>query len=623
VLRANRDSIFLLRLVNSIWLRDLVCWLVPDSTGLVNIFATLVAWLWRNVARAGKVCGMTNSDNHNPIDSPIRKDALFLGTRFRYWRIGFLGFGVGMIGVLAFHLDKIQQGGVSSIAYPLVALLCGCIASAGTAYFDKKALAKMDIDADAAHEQGVFRSDQVRTIQVDGTREAVFGKACEALYEYGALIESRDLVTGLIAANTPQTWKGFGERISISIFDGDPCKVSIRSVPRYYALRFTATYGRSWENVHAVSTYMSIGMFPANLQGYSSFGASFADAINTPPSVMEAGAWPRLAANTSLYAMLWLIMWQPGKSMNVLIGAAAMVAALCLEIVAFLRFRHLVRSKHRSDTQRVFESVLNLFPVWFVAITLMEPEQAWNSGSNLISLALVSSMVLITWAVMRQHTRQRAERNVLRAARDKAELERQLSDAKLVALSAQIEPHFLFNTLASIQYLIRNDTNKAGEMTSDLIRYLRLALPRMKQATARLADELELVRAYLGIMQIRMGTRLQFAIDSPDDLSDVQIPTMTLITLVENAIKHGLEQKPDGGMINLTVDLDTNDQRNLRLEVADTGGGFSTAASGTGIGLANIRERLNTLYGNRARLDLEANQPSGVKAILIIPIEKK
>ena len=160
-------------------------------------------------------------------------------------------------------------------------------------------------------------------------------------------------------------------------------------------------------------------------------------------------------------------------------------------------------------------------------------------------------------------------------------------------------------------------------MTSDLIRYLRLALPRMKQSTARLADELELVRAYLGIMQIRMGPRLQFAIDSPDTLAHAQIPTMALITLAENAIKHGLEQKPDGGMIRVTVSNDIEDPRMLRLEVADTGGGFSTATSGTGLGLANIRERLHTLYGSRASLSLEANQPGGVKAILLLPMEKK
>jgi two-component sensor histidine kinase len=565
---------------------------------------------------------MTNPDDQILLVSSTKKDGLFLGTRFRYWRIGFLGFGVSMIGILVFHLDKIQQADASSIVYPFAALLCGFIASAGTAYFDRKALAKMGIGADAAYEQNIFQAEQARTIQVDGTREAIFLKACEALYEYGALIETSDLFTGLIEANTPQTWKGYGERVSVSIDGDNPCKVSIRSIPRYYALRFMPTYGRSWENVHALSTYMTTGAFPTNLHRDGAFGTSVDDVISTPPSVMEAGALPRLVANTALYAMLWAMMWQPAM-LKVWVGIAAITASICLEVIAFLLFRKLVQSKHRSDSQKAFEAVLNLLPIWFVAITLVDPQQDWNSGINLVSLVLAISTLIITWAVMRQHVHQRNERHILRAARDKAELERQLSEAKLVALSAQIEPHFLFNTLASIQYLIRNDTNKAGEMTSDLIRYLRLALPRMKQATARLADELDLVRAYLGIMQIRMGARLQFAIDSPDDLSDVQIPTMTLITLVENAIKHGLEQKPNGGVISLTSIRDAEDPRNLRLEVADTGGGFSTVASGTGIGLANIRERLNTLYGIRARLELEANQPSGIKAILIIPIERK
>jgi LytS/YehU family sensor histidine kinase len=291
-----------------------------------------------------------------------------------------------------------------------------------------------------------------------------------------------------------------------------------------------------------------------------------------------------------------------------------------LELFAFLRFRHLVRDRQRTESQQQAEAGLQWLPMLAVAALCIRPEQHWDSADNLFIIALAVSLLLVSWRSVRK---QRAVRVATEAAREKAELERQLSEAKLVALSAQIEPHFLFNTLASIQYLIRNDTNKAGEMTSDLIRYLRLALPRMKQSTARLADEHDLVRAYLGIMQIRMGARLQFAIDLPDDLSDVQIPTMTLITLVENAIKHGLEQKPGGGMISLTSIRDAEDARNLRLEVADTGGGFSTVASGTGIGLANIRERLHTLYGNRARLELEANQPSGVKAILIIPIERK
>jgi LytS/YehU family sensor histidine kinase len=297
-----------------------------------------------------------------------------------------------------------------------------------------------------------------------------------------------------------------------------------------------------------------------------------------------------------------------------------LTVVICLELFAFLRFRHLVRDGRRSESQQQVEAGLQWLPMLSVATISMKPEQSWDSADNLFVIALAISLLLLSWRTVRK---QAAIRVATEVAREKAELERQLSEAKLIALSAQIEPHFLFNTLASIQYLIRNDTNKAGEMTSDLIRYLRLALPRMKEATARLADELDLVRAYLGIMQIRMGSRLQFAIDSQDDLSDVQIPTMTLITLVENAIKHGLEQKPDGGTINLKAIRHEQDPLSLRLEVADTGGGFSTAVSGTGIGLVNIRERLNTLYRGRASLELEANQPSGVKAILILPIERK
>ena len=336
---------------------------------------------------------------------------------------------------------------------------------------------------------------------------------------------------------------------------------------------------------------------------------------------MEAGAWQRLLTLGILYGLLLLGLSQPGKVAWVF-GAIAF--GLSIEFFAFLKFRPQVKQKIRSELQETFEVVLNnAWPMIFAPLLTMDPFQNWNDSKNIAAVAIFGLFVAITFNRLQEKKRERAQRFLLNVGREKAELERQLAEAKLVALSAQIEPHFLFNTLASIQYLIRNDSAKATEMTSDLIRYLRLALPRMRQSTARLADELELVRAYLGIMQIRMGPRLQFLIDSPDILGDAQIPTMALITLAENAIKHGLEQKQDGGTIRVTASNDIDDSRMLRLEVADTGGGFSNAASGTGIGLANIRERLQTLYGSHAALSLEANQPSGVKAILILPMEKK
>jgi two-component sensor histidine kinase len=568
---------------------------------------------------------MRNPPSVTPL-IPLAKRDRFLSIRLRYWRLGLVGFGIGAIGIVLFGIALIYFGklnlsvSVYPIALLLIALFCGWIFAADTARFEKKALAHWDIDADSAYDQNIFDADQVRTIEVVGKHDDVFRTVCDALFEYGAVIDKRDMAAGLVEANTSNNLIGYGERIWVSISGSHPCQVSIRSFPPHYFLKLPLNYGRSWENVRVLAERMATGAFPARLQRKGLFGSSIDNIVNTPSSQMEAGAWPRLLAYALLYMALLLTELHKPK---MFLAATVVTVFIGLELFAFLRFRRLAQSRQRSDPQKAFEAVLNMGFACFFIVNLIEPQQDWQSGINLIAIALIFVFLLTTLGILRQQKRQQAERVAMLQSRDKAELERQLSDAKLVALSAQIEPHFLFNTLASIQYLIRNDTNKAGEMTSDLIRYLRLALPRMKQATARLADELDLVRAYLGIMQIRMGARLQFAIDSPDDLSDVQIPTMTLITLVENAIKHGLEQKPNGGAINLAASRDAYDPLNLRLEVADTGGGFSTATSGTGIGLANIRERLNTLYGSRAQLELEANQPSGVKAILIIPIERK
>jgi two-component sensor histidine kinase len=557
---------------------------------------------------------------------PLAKRGRFLGIRLRYWRLGLVGFGMGAIGIVLSGIALIYFGKLNLfvsdylIALLLMAMLCGWIFAADTARFEKKALVHWDIDADVAYDQNIFDADQVRTIEVIGKHDDVFRMACDVLFEYGAVIGKRDMAAGLVEANTSNIFTNYGERIWVSISGNHPCQVSIRSFPRYYFLKLPLNYGRSWENVRVLAERMATGSFPARLQRKGLFGSPVDNVVNTPSSQMDAGAWPRLLVYALLYMALLLMELHKPK---MFLAVTAVTVLIGLELFAFLRFRRLAQSRQRSEPQKAFEAVLNMGLFCFYSVKLIEPQQDWQSGTNLIAIALIFAFLLTTLGIFRQQKRQHAERAAMLQSRDKAELERQLSDAKLVALSAQIEPHFLFNTLASIQYLIRNDANKAGEMTSDLIRYLRLALPRMKQSTARLADELDLVRAYLGIMQIRMGARLQFAIDSSDDLSDVQIPTMTLITLVENAIKHGLEQKPDGGTINLAASRDTEDPLNLRLEVADTGGGFSTATSGTGIGLANIRERLNTLYGSRAQLELEANQPSGVKAILIIPIEKK
>ena len=194
--------------------------------------------------------------------------------------------------------------------------------------------------------------------------------------------------------------------------------------------------------------------------------------------------------------------------------------------------------------------------------------------------------------------------------------EKELTVAKLNLLHAQVEPHFLYNTLASAQLLTRSDPASADMMLGNLITYLRHSLPKTEDAPSTIGAELERAKAYLDIMKIRMGTRLQLQIEIPEYLKPVLFPTMMLQTLVENAIKHGLEPKSGGGTIWILARAHEN---NVAVTVADDGRGFSAEGAGTGIGLRNIRERLRLAYGSNAHFQIVANFPSGVAATITVP----
>ena len=216
--------------------------------------------------------------------------------------------------------------------------------------------------------------------------------------------------------------------------------------------------------------------------------------------------------------------------------------------------------------------------------------------------------------------RARGAQRVAEAKRKEAEYARmsqQVTEAKLSALQAQVEPHFLYNTLASVQALTEVDPQKANAMTGHLIQYLRNALPKMRESVSTVGQEIELVRAYLNILQMRMGKRLAFDIDVPQELMELPFPPLMLPSLVENAIKHGLEPQREGGKV--TIGASCVDGI-LRVVVADTGRGFGESV-GSGVGLANIRERLAALYGDLGKLTLEANQPQGVVATIEVPRE--
>jgi hypothetical protein len=239
-------------------------------------------------------------------------------------------------------------------------------------------------------------------------------------------------------------------------------------------------------------------------------------------------------------------------------------------------------------------------------------------GAGLILILLPLFILAVVTKFFADRTR--ASQHVAEVKRKEAEYHRmsqQVTEAKLAALQAQVEPHFLYNTLASVQALTEVDPAKASEMTGHLIQYLRSALPKMRESVSTVGQEIELVRAYLSILQMRMDARLTFDIDVAEDLMALPFPPLMLPSLVENAIKHGLEPQREGGSVRIGATLDAG---RLRMVVADTGRGFAETI-GAGVGLANIRERLAALYGEAARFTLEANSPHGVVATIEVPAD--
>lgn len=195
------------------------------------------------------------------------------------------------------------------------------------------------------------------------------------------------------------------------------------------------------------------------------------------------------------------------------------------------------------------------------------------------------------------------------------QVEKKAAETDLRLLQAQIEPHFLFNTLSNILSLLQTDGGRARAMLLDLTHYLRISLSRSRQDTTTVGQEMDTVRAYLNIFKVRMGERLRFRIDMADGTASSLFPPMLVQPLVENAIKHGLEPKLEGGEINIRVE-ERGDV--LRVEITDTGIGFQ-GETASGIGLSNVRERLHTLYGDGARLILEENHPYGMRASIEVP----
>jgi signal transduction histidine kinase len=247
--------------------------------------------------------------------------------------------------------------------------------------------------------------------------------------------------------------------------------------------------------------------------------------------------------------------------------------------------------------------------------TLAEISTEKATRGAAITFLLGMSFAALLVGVSRMRLRDAAQT----AARHRAEAERERLarrgvQAELKLLQAQVEPHFLFNTLANVRYLVQSGSPDALAMLDHLITYLRTALPEIRSEASTLGREGELARAYLEIMRIRMGGALEFTIDVPPDLAPVAFPSLMLMTLVENAIKHGVAPIGRG-----RVDVRARRERDhLRITVDDDGRGIVQPA-GRGVGLANVRARLRALHGDAAYIAIEDREGQGTRAVIQVP----
>ncbi len=264
---------------------------------------------------------------------------------------------------------------------------------------------------------------------------------------------------------------------------------------------------------------------------------------------------------------------------------------------------------------------------WGLSIVLL-------TAFGILDVPQLAFLIILTSIVIKATFKQQiqAEQKATAATylAEAEQLKRQLVEARMATMQAQVEPHFLFNTLASIDHLIETDPPRASLMQKSLIALLRATLPTMREHTPNtvryLGQELSVIRPYLDIQKMRMEDRLQIQWDIPEGLHSAEMPNMMVLSLVENAFKHGLEPKAEGGTLVLRAEVSHG---KLLVTVKDSGVGYfpadpdlGTASSAGGFGLQNIRDRLALIYGNQANLTIRALEPyegSGTLAVLTLP----
>jgi signal transduction histidine kinase len=257
----------------------------------------------------------------------------------------------------------------------------------------------------------------------------------------------------------------------------------------------------------------------------------------------------------------------------------------------------------------------------YLATTMPDQPPFWRDAMRLngFLLTTMTALLVAPWTAVAALFRQQdfaARRQAMAFQLEKSELERKALDARLRLLQAQVEPHFLFNTLANVRELVDSGSPQASTVLDTLISYLRAAVPRLNENSTTLGQELQLVKAYLELMQMRMPDRLQFALQVDQEALSLKCPPTTLLTLVENAIRHGIDPSEEGGRITVCAKVENG---RCCVQVRDDGVGLGESGSGLGTGLASLRERLQLVFGGNADLRLYSLDPPGTCAEVQFP----
>ena len=240
-------------------------------------------------------------------------------------------------------------------------------------------------------------------------------------------------------------------------------------------------------------------------------------------------------------------------------------------------------------------------------------------GYSKITMLCLLAAPWIAMSALYRHVSGQAQRHALALQLERSEHERAAAQARLQLLQAQVEPHFLFNTLANVRELVDSGSAQASTLLGSLIAYLRAAVPRLQQATTTLGEEIDLVRSYLEVMQMRMPDRLRFEFHIGAGLDDLVCPPTAVLTLVENAVRHGIDPSEQGGRIEIRI---AEQDGRCRIQVLDSGIASAASSTGLGTGLATLRERLQQRFGGDAQLRLVACEPQGTRAELEFPAQR-